>query len=96
MRLIGNVTDVGTVFNKRRKELGRSAAWVAQAIGVPRSTVSRVESGKINPTWSLVLALGQVLDLQAVLVPRERMSAVEAVVKMSDAPETPPLAGDEW
>jgi DNA-binding XRE family transcriptional regulator len=96
MRLIRNTTAIGRVLSDRRKELGKSAAWVAATVGVPRSTVARIESGKINPTWSIVLGLSQALDLQPVLVPRERMTAVETVMKVSDAPETPPIAGDEW
>jgi DNA-binding XRE family transcriptional regulator len=96
MRLIRNIGSIGEVLSDRRKELGKSVAWVATTVGVPRSTIARIESGKINPTWSLVFGVSQALDLQPVLVPRERMTAVETVVKMSDAPETPPIAGDEW
>ncbi len=96
MKLIRDVATIGSVLSDRRKELGKTAAWLAKTVGVPRSTVARIESGKMNPTWSLVFGLSQALDLEPVLVPRERMTAVETVVKMSDAPETPPLAGDEW
>ncbi|TAM77715.1 XRE family transcriptional regulator [bacterium] len=96
MRLISNVSDIGAVLRDRRKELGKSAAAVSEALGIPRSTLARVESGRTSPSWGLVLGLSQALDLQPVLVPRERMTAVETVVKMSDAPETPPLAGEEW
>jgi DNA-binding XRE family transcriptional regulator len=96
MRLIRDTNAIGTVLSDRRNELGKTATWLAKTVGVPRSTVARIESGKMNPTWSLVFGLSQALDLQPVLVPRERMTAVETVVKMSDAPETPPLAGDEW
>lgn len=96
MKLIGNTSDIGSVLEGRRKALGKSAAALAQTVGVPRSTIARVESGRMSPSWGLVLALSQALDLQPVLVPRERMSAVDAIVKMSDAPETPPLAGEDW
>jgi len=96
MKLIGNASDIGAVLRARRKALGKSAAAVAEALGIPRSTLARVEHGRTSPSWGLVLALSQALDLQPVLVPRERMTAVDAVVKMSDVPETPPLAGEEW
>lgn len=96
MRLIRDTSAIGAVLRARREELGKSATAVAQAVGVPRSTLARVEGGQMNPSWSLVLGLSQALDLQPVLVPRTRISAVEAVVKMSDAPEAPPLAGEEW
>ncbi len=96
MALISNTSDVGTVVRERRKALGKSAAAISKLVGIPRSTLARVESGRTSPSWGLVLALSQALDLQPVLVSRERMTAVEAVLKMSDAPETPPLAGEEW
>ncbi len=96
MRLISNLSDIGAVLRERRVELAKSATAVASMVGIPRSTLSRIESGKMSPTWGLALGIAQALDLQPVLVPRERMSAVEAVVKMSEASETPPLAGDVW
>ena len=96
MRLFSGISDIGVLLRDRRAELGKSAVAVSEAVGIPRSTLARIESGKTSPTWGLVLALSQALDLQPVLVPRERIPAVEAVVKMADAPEAPPLAGSEW
>lgn len=96
VKLISNASDIGAVIKERRELLGKKPGDVARTAGIPRSTLSRIESGQTSPTWGIVLALSQVLDLQPVLVPREKMSAVDAVVKMSDAPETPPMAGEEW
>ncbi len=96
-RLLSNIYDIGSVLRRRRKDLGKSAKDLAETVGVPRSTVLRIEKGQASPTWGIVLALSQALELQPVLVPREKMPAVDAVVKMSsDAPETPPMAGEEW
>lgn len=96
MAHIRNSMAIGPALRERREAGGKSVAWVAQTVGVSRSTISRIESGKMNPAWSLVLAIGQALGLQLVLAPRERMAAVEAVLTMSDAPETPPLVGETW
>lgn len=105
LRICYNVVDmvhirkgstIGVVLRERREGIGKSVAWIAQTVGVSRSTISRIESGKMNPAWSLVLAIGQALGLQLVLAPRERMAAVEAVLEMSDTPETPPLVGETW
>lgn len=96
MALIRNTSDIGAVLRTRRIETGTSVQSLARLIGVPRSTITRIENGQINPSWSLVLAISQAIDLQPVLVPRDRMPAVEAVIKMSEASEAPPLAGDEW
>ncbi len=91
-----NGSAIGQALRERRRRLGKAISWVAETIGVPRSTVARVESGATNPSWSLVLAIAQALGLEPTLVPRERMAAVEAVVRLSDAPEAPPLVGKAW
>ena len=96
MARISTSTDIGALLRERRSNLGKSTVAVAQAANVPRSTLTRIESGRMNPGWSLVLAISQALDLQPVLVPRDKIRAVETVLKMSDAPETPPLAGEDW
>lgn len=96
MALIRNTSDLPAVLRTRRIETGTSIQSLARLIGVSRSTVTRIENGQLNPTWSLVLAISQAIDLQPVLVPRDRLPAVEAVMKMSQASEAPPLAGDEW
>jgi len=96
MKQIGNTYGIGAALRARRIHLAKSTTEVAATVGIPRSTLSRIEAGKMSPTWGLALGIAQALDLQPVLVPRERMRAVEAVVKMSKASETPPLAGDEW
>lgn len=96
MELISTFSEIGTILRERRIELGKSASELAALAGIERSTLSRIESGKTNPSWALVLALGQALDMQPVLVPRQRLRAVEAVVRMNESAEAPPSTGDEW
>jgi transcriptional regulator with XRE-family HTH domain len=96
MELIRNSSDIGRVIKDRREALDRKPGDVARAAGIPRSTLARIENGQTSPTWGMVLALSQILDLQPVLVPREKMPAVDAVTTMDGYPETPPMAGDEW
>lgn len=96
VKLIRNTSDIGAAIRGRRESLGKKPGDVARTAGIPRSTLARIENGRTSPTWGMVLALSQALDLQPVLVPREKMPAVDAVVKMGDLPETPPMAGEEW
>jgi len=96
MQLISNISEIGSVLRDRRIELGKSAAELAALAGIERSTLSRIEAGKTNPSWALVLALGQALDMQPVLVPRQRVRAVEAVVRMNESAEAPPSTGGAW
>ncbi len=91
-----SISEVGPVLGARRRELGKSAVELAALAGIERSTLTRIEAGKTSPSWETVLALGQALDLQPVLVPRQRVRAVEAVVRMTESSEAPPSTGDEW
>lgn len=84
------------MLRERRIALGKSVADLAALAGIERSTLSRIETGKTNPSWGLVLALGQALDMQPVFVPRQRVRAVEAVVRMNESADAPPSTGDQW
>ena len=58
-----------TVFERlarRRHKLGLTQAEVAERSQVPQSEVSRIETGKANPTYATLVALADALgaDLQ--------------------------------
>ncbi|MHB8357700.1 MAG: helix-turn-helix domain-containing protein [Vulcanimicrobiaceae bacterium] len=96
MRHIRNVSDIGTAIRERRQEVGRTIDDIASAVGIDRTTLYRIETGRANPTWEIVLGIGQALDLQPALIPRQHVRAVEAVLQTQDATEAPPLIGEEW
>jgi len=95
-KLLYRFTDIGGTLRSRRKELGKTIADVAATAGVPPSTLQRIESGRTSPTWHLVVAFAQCLDLEPALIPRERIQACEAVVAMMSDDNVPPLLGDHW
>ena len=51
---------------KRRKELGLSQAKLAQACGVPQSTIGRIESKAFMPNMKTIEKIFQVLDIEFV------------------------------
>lgn len=51
---------------KRRKELGLSQAKLAQACGVPQSTIGRIESKTFVPSMQTLEKICQVLDMEFV------------------------------
>jgi transcriptional regulator with XRE-family HTH domain len=52
---------IGDQIYARLTELGRSAAWLADEIGVSRSTITRVIHGDRNPGAALVGQIASVL-----------------------------------
>lgn len=65
---VSHVTDA---LRARREALGWSHETVAQRAGLHRSTVSRVEAKKINPTLYVLRSIADALDLRFSDVCRE-------------------------
>jgi predicted transcriptional regulator len=95
-RIRGSLVEIGLILRERRRHLDLTQTEVARRAATTRSTVHRIEAGQLNPTWMLVVAISQALDLQPVLVPRSRLRAVEVIMRDQETDGTPPLAGSHW
>ena len=87
---------LGQAFKQRRLELGLTQAELARRIGTTQSYIAAVERGDRQTRWSTVLEIARSLELEPMLVPRERLSAVEAVLYLSPGDDVPPLTGERW
>lgn len=58
------IKQVTTLIEERRRRAGISHEALAEASGVHRSTVSRVESGTINATLLVFLSLAKALNVR--------------------------------
>jgi transcriptional regulator with XRE-family HTH domain len=89
------MSAAATVVNDVRKSAGLSRAELARRAGVPRSTVTRIEEGLVDPTVGmlhrLLGAAQQTLDLS----PRPCPSL--SLARLSDAWSSPPTgASIDW
>ncbi|KQP17161.1 MAG: XRE family transcriptional regulator [Variovorax paradoxus] len=64
-----------------RKRMGMTQAALAEAAGLSRMTVQRIESGDIDPRLSSLLEMGRVLGLEALAVPSVLRPELEAFVR---------------
>lgn len=87
---------LGQAFKRRRLALGLTQTALAGRIGTTQSYIAAVERGDRETRWSTVLEIARALELEAVLVPRERLPAVEAVLHLSPEDDVPPLTGEGW
>jgi transcriptional regulator with XRE-family HTH domain len=93
------IVDSGTVgqaFKRRRLALGLTQAALAGRIGTTQSYIAAVERGDREIRWRTVLEIARALELEPMLVPRERLAAVEAVLHLSPEDDVPPLTGEGW
>ncbi|MGL9894086.1 helix-turn-helix domain-containing protein [Enterococcus mundtii] len=59
--------DIALKLAELRKSTGLTQKQLAQKIGKPQSTISRVETGEMNPSIELVIELAQGLDKKLVI-----------------------------
>jgi DNA-binding XRE family transcriptional regulator len=88
--------SVGQVLRHRRLQLDKTQAEIAETLGIARSTLHRVENGDRTPSWSLVRDIAQALNLVPILVPREKLFIVDAILAPQDTDEPLPLTGESW
>lgn len=64
-----------------RKARGMTQAGLAQAAGLSRMTVQRIESGDIDPRLSTLLEMARVLGLELMAVPLALRPELDAFVR---------------
>ena len=51
--------------------------------GLPQGHISRIEAGEVDLKLSSLVGLARALDLEPMLVPRQRIKAVDAIIRSS-------------
>lgn len=62
---------IGTELAERRKHLGKTQADIADATGVQRNHISRIEQGRYSVGFDTLQAIADALDADIRIVPRQ-------------------------
>jgi len=57
----------GELVRRRREELGWSQARLAEAAGTGQALISRIESGRVNPTVDMLARLADAMHAELAL-----------------------------
>ncbi len=57
------MSKLRTTIAERRVEAGITQAELAEAVGVRRETIGRLEKGQYNPSLKLAMDLAKILDV---------------------------------
>lgn len=71
------IFGLGEVIAKRREELSLSQTALAQLAGITQPDLSRLEQGKLNPTYSTIKRVMSALQLRMVYKREESGSNLE-------------------
>ncbi len=58
-----NPNIIGLKIKDRRKELGMTQPELAEKAGISQGSISRVESGKLNPTFMVMIRICSALHM---------------------------------
>ena len=88
--------SIGAKVRSRRIGLRLTQAALAARIGTTQSYIAGVERGDRDPRWSTAVEIARALELEPMLIPRERLAAVKAVLDAGPEDDVPPLTGHRW
>lgn len=71
-------------LKKRRLELKLKQSELGQKLGLPQSHISKIEQGDTDPRLSTVTEMARLLDQELLLVPRELLPVVNALINGED------------
>lgn len=75
-------------LTEARKKKGLTQVELASKLGIPQSSVTRVETGKVDVKLSRFVDIAKMLDLEVLLVPKQDVRMVEELLKDVDQSKT--------
>lgn len=64
-----------------RRQQGLTQQELGTKLGLPQSHVSKIEKGANDPRLSTIMNMAQIVDQELVLIPRQMVSVVRALLK---------------
>jgi len=89
------MSDLIEEIKAARRSQGLNQAALGAKLGLPQSHVSRIERGDTDPRLSTVTEMARVLDRELMLVPRQLIPAVKALIQDVDDDQEPTWKPDE-
>lgn len=79
------MNEVIKALKKIRQEKAWSQSELGSKLGLPQSHISKIEKGGTNPRLSTVTDMARLLDTELMLIPREKLSMIRALLNDADA-----------
>lgn len=80
MRAYSPILDA---LRQTREAKGMSQKTLAAKVGVNAAHISRIETGRLNPTLATLTEIARALEMEIMLVPRKFIPAVKGLTRSS-------------
>ena len=74
-------SDLSDSIRLAREAIGVSQRALGEQAGIPQASISKFESGMVDPRLSTLVALARTLGLEVMLVPRSAVPAVQSLAR---------------
>lgn len=91
-----SLSQYGRTLGEERRRRGLSQRALGEIAGVTQGQISLIESGQVDPRLSTAIELSRALEMELTLVPRQRLSAVRAVIGHRTKEEAPFRVNRNW
>lgn len=81
--MIYNTEHFSNRLREARIAKNLSQRALSKLAGVPQSHISKIESNQVDLRLSSLIAIANALDLEATLVPRKAMPAVQSLMRQA-------------
>lgn len=71
-------------IKKAREGKNLTQQQLAVSLGIPQGHLSRIENGAVNPRLSSFIEMARMLDLEVMLVPRQKILLVNTIIESSE------------
>jgi len=75
--------EIAAILKSARKAKEISQQALGEKIGVPQSHISKIENGAVDIQTSSLVEMARALDLEMMLVPRQLVPAIRAILRRS-------------
>ena len=79
------ISHITNQLKAARKARSLSQRALGKLAGVPQSHISKIENGSVDLRLSSLIELARILGLEATLVPRKALPAINSIIRSTTA-----------
>ena len=93
--MIASIKPIIARLKKAREDKGLSQRALSSKIAIPQSHISKIEAGDVDIKLSSLVEIARSLDLELMLIPREKATLVNNIIENNGENSSPAYSLDD-